>query len=394
MVYFEDSRLVNFEDLKQVVDEEGKRIYSENLISKLQSGDLNALNEVDLSNRNNKYFMEPLLYAVKNSELSTYEVFKYYGEELQKSDLTIATEIVINEPDVMEDTAITDNPTLVLHFAKINPEIILYISEDLKNDGEFIEELCETGNKEAIIYAVRECNVSTVIQDNPDLASNPVFMKEAIKEDANALEHADVSLKNNYEFIKSAAKENEEVIDYVAEHTNEFGTEGLGAAKEVLVENTACRAIEEMKTELESVEAKKSEMETAEDFNKDSEEYKAIKIRARQLNNSIRFIEKIRSGEIEQEKAVRRLNSICENMSEDYRAELLKYIKMDDAVIEKQKAEKDNLIVTPKEIEEKTANARISEINEATQGIREEYIKETKEKEVEVENVDRGTVEK
>ena len=71
--------------------------------------------------------MEPLLFAVKNSEFSTYEVYKYYGEELQKRDLTIATEIVTSEPDVLENTVITDNSALVLYFAKINPEIICEI---------------------------------------------------------------------------------------------------------------------------------------------------------------------------------------------------------------------------------------------------------------------------
>ena len=154
-----------------------------------------------------------------------YGMNKYYGEELQKSDLTIAGEIVINEPEVLEDTVITDNAALVIHFARINPEIVLYISEDLKNDGEFIEELLETGNKEAISYAIKECDISAVLQDNPELASNPEFMKEAIKEDANALKYVDENFKNDYKFMKEVSKENKEVIHYVVGHTQEFGKE-------------------------------------------------------------------------------------------------------------------------------------------------------------------------
>lgn len=395
MRYFEDSRTVSVEDLYKVVNEEGERIYSDNLLQKIQSGDFNCLNEINLEDRNNRYFMEPILFAVKNSEFGTYEVFKYYGEELQKQDLTIPTEIVINEPEALEDTTITDNPTLVLHFAKINPEIILYISEDLKSDGEFIEDLCETGNKEAISYAVRECDISEVLQDNPDLASNHVFMKEAVKEDASVLQYANESLKNDYEFIKEAAIANREVIDYVAEHTNEFGKDSINATKEVLVENTTCRAIDEMREELEKVQDAKTKMESQEDFDKDSKEYKNIQIRERQLTNNIRFINQIKNGDVKQERAIRIINAVCKDKEEEYRKDILKYIKMDDAVIAKEKEEKTNnekgtLEVTPEQIEEKTEDARISKINGATKEIREEYISQTKE-EKEVTNYDRGT---
>ena len=34
MSYFENSRLVNFEDLKQVVDGKGNKIYPENIINR------------------------------------------------------------------------------------------------------------------------------------------------------------------------------------------------------------------------------------------------------------------------------------------------------------------------------------------------------------------------
>ena len=249
MRYFEDSRIVSIQDLYTIVNDEGKRIYSDNLLQKIQSGDFNCLNEIDFEDRNNRYFMEPLLFAVKNSEFGTYEVFKYYGEELQQQDLTIPTEIVINEPDVLEDTAITDNPTLVLYFAKINPEIILYISEDLINDGEFIEELCKVGDREAIMYAIKACDIQEVLQDNPDLASNPAFMKEAVREDASLLKYADESLKNSYEFIKETSMENRDVIDYVVKHTEEFGKDALKGARDSLEEHFIADATKDVEEE-------------------------------------------------------------------------------------------------------------------------------------------------
>ena len=368
MRYFEDSRIVSIQDLYKVVNDEGKRIYSDNLLQKIQSGDFNFLNEINLVDRNNRYFMEPILFAVKNSEFGTYEVFKYYGDELQKHDLTIATEIVINEPEVMENTVITDNPALVLHFAKINPDITLYISEDLKSNGKFIEDLCETGNKEAISNVIRECNIAEVIQDNPDLVSNPEFMREAVKEDSNSLKYADDTLKNSYEFIKEASIENKEVINYVVLNTDEFSREALEGARESLESHFISDATEEIEETRKKIK----------------EESKATDEEVIKREKELDYVQKAikRFRELPEEKKPRYAHlalQMCKNMDERYRTELEKYETLYLAAQEKEKKEKvkgesDSLEVTPEQIEDKTSNARISEINVVTKEIREEYI--------------------
>jgi len=413
MIYFEDNRVVNFEDLRKVVDKDGNRVYSERLLQGVKGGDLNYLNEIDLSDRNNKFFMEPLLYAVKNSEYSTYEVYKYYGEELQMQDLTIAAEIARIEPDVIEDTAISDNATIILYLAKINPEVILYISEDLKNDGEFIEELFETGNKEAITYAVRECDISTVIQDNPELASNPVFMKEAIKEDANALKYADENLRNDYKFIKEASKENKEVINYVSEHTEVFGQEALEGAKDSLEEHFTIEATTKVQEERRKLQEEKLSLQGKENNESDLKE---ITKKERDLTSIERAMEKFKT--LSPEKKGRYAHLILQttsmeqyqNMDENFREELEKYEKLYIAAKEKEKSKsevaqeqpekksddkvEDTIKITPNQIEEKTADAKVSEINGETQAIREEYIRETNEKEVEKEDGSVGNEER
>ena len=370
-VYFSNSRTVIFEDLKKAITEDGKRLYSEELVQKIQSGDFNYLNDIDVLYRNNKNFMEPLLYAVRNSEFGTYEIYKYYGEDLQKEDLTIAAEIAINEPKVLEKTELTNNDTTVLYLIKYNPEIAIYISDDLKNDGEFIEKLCETGNKEAINYVVKDCNVSEVLADNPNLANNVNFMREAIKENANVLEITSEELKNNYKFMQEACMINKESINYVVEHTEEFGKDGLNAAKVVLVDNTTNKAEDEFKAELENLKNKEANLEEKENDEQPQnreEEKKQAAIKERQLRNSIKFIEKIKNGEVNQERAIRLINSICHNLGEEYREELTKYIKLDDAILEKQKEEKtENSILEPKNIEEKVSTARLPEVEKEVQ---------------------------
>ena len=422
MVYFENNRLVDFEDLKQVVDEKGKRIYSENLIQQLEGGNLNALHTINVSDRNNRYFMEPLLFAVKNSEFSTYEVYKYYGEELQKSDLTIATEIVMNEPEVLEDTSITDNSNLVLHFAKINPEIILYISEDLKNDGEFIEELCEIGNKEAIMYAVRECNVSTVLQDNPELASNSVFMKEAIKEDATLIAKVPDELKNNSDFIRETSKENYKVVGYIINNKDEFGLEAIKGAKDTTREVTTEHSMQIINKEAinsddirykkvsEKVKevgkddvhtvrwvtamAAQSDKVTPEYFRKvfddstlamleikkdltlDGKEKVSIENMQKMVTPQI--LNKLKEKAVEQGLEV---DEDLENKLKEYTEFFYNYrTKLQE--VKKQNIQKNNIRITPEQIEEKTDNTRISEINGETQWIRKEYIRQAEEKEV------------
>ena len=64
MGYFIDNQMIKFDNLRQAVDNEGKRIYSEELLQKIENGDFFCLNNLDLLDRNNRHFMEPLLYAV------------------------------------------------------------------------------------------------------------------------------------------------------------------------------------------------------------------------------------------------------------------------------------------------------------------------------------------
>lgn len=420
-MYFENNRVVNFENLEQLIDEDGNRVYSERLLQGIQGGNFNVLYEIDIADRNNRYFMEPLLFAVKNSEFSTYEVFKYYGEELQKNDMTIATEIVLNEPDVIEDTAISDNETAILYLAKINPEVILYMSDDLKNDGEFIEELCKTGDREIINYAVNECNISEVIADNPSLATNALFMSEAIKEDANALQYADESLRNDYKFIRKVSKDNKEVIDYVAEHTESFGKEALNGAKDSLEE----KLLTETKKEVEAGRAKLEE-------EKDALTPEQARRKERDLNGIDKMLKKFEEAETPEKKGriahfllvtagMERYKNMDEypngvaheKMDPEFRKELEKYEKLYLAAKEKEKSNpevtheqtetkdetkvateqevKEKVTITPEQIEGRTTDARISEINGETQAIREEYIRETKE--VERDDNDRGTIE-
>ena len=83
--------------------------------------------------------------------------------------------------------------------------------------------------------------------------------------------------------------------------------------------------------------------------------------------------ESIKEGKVNPERAIRLINSLCENLGEEYRQELMKYIKMDDAIIERKKEEEDKKLsgVGIEEVEEKTSEATVSGIIEETNVIKE-----------------------
>lgn len=398
MNYFGNNKNVNF----KLLEESG--VYSQELLQQLRIGNYEYITEtVDLNLRENENFMEPLLYAVKN-ERGTYALFKQFGDNLQQSDLTLAIELVVYEPEIIEDTAVSSNKQFMLELAEVNPEVIEYMAPELKRDGKFIKQLCELNDKEVTAYVLKECDVSKVIEQNPELASNREFMKEAIKENAAVIGLVSEELRDDYDFIKDACKENKEVINYMAENAENFGKQGLTAAKESLAEDTSCRAIDEMKAELEKARAEREAMESQEGFSPDDEKYIEITNRERKWEHHLGLIEDIKNGKVNQERAVRLLNVLGKRLPEGYKEDLAKYLKLDDAIIAKEKQEKeekkvgaenvektsDDIKVEPQDIERASDSVRTSEINRATTQIREEYTLETKE-EKEVESDDRGT---
>lgn len=411
MGYFKNNRSVNLENLEQAINEDGKRIYSEKLIEGIKNGDFNCLNEISPADRSDREFMEPLLYAVKN-EKNTYMVYRYYGKNLQE-DLGLLIEVVIDEPEIIEDTPISYNKEFILDVAEINPRVVFYMADTLKNDTEFIEELKELQDKGV--------DASVALIENPSLASNPEFMKEAIKEDINLLQYAAPSLKNDYKFMKEITEQNYKAVEHVIQNRESFGLEGIKGAKETTRELTVeeyMAIIDEMAQTSEDGRYKKVRDKVQEKGANDPRVVKWITAMVAQnkdnvsektfqkvFDNAILTMTKIQkdltdNGEIKVSKENAHelitphiLNQLREAAIEkgleitEEQEKLLKeyeefHREYSKKLSEKKRQENSHLIITPKQIEERTDSARISEINGETQEIREEYIRETQEKEV------------
>lgn len=366
MRYFENARTVIFENLDNLIDKDGRRVYSEELLQNIKSGDFNYLNTIDSHYKNDIFFMEPLLYAVKNSEYNTYAIYKYYGEELQE-DINIAAEIVKEEPELIEGTSASNSEAFILEMAKVNPEVILYMSESLKENTEFAEQLCDLNNEDITMYVAKECTMPNAIIENPSLGENKSFMIEAAKEDPKVLEYASDEFKDDYKFMREVSK-NKETIDYVIEHIEDFGEKGLSGTKDALVEISSDEAICGFEEEQKNV---KKQIEEKAD---DNTELEGLLKRDKQLQRHIKFFEKIKNGEVDSVRAAKLIDKICVNLDEKYKEEIKQVLKLDEAIIEKQKLNENKDIQEEKigleNIERKTESASLEGIKEETHSIR------------------------
>ena len=166
-----------FSDLK----ESGK--YSDYIIKSLMNNKIKVLNELPRALKGDADFMEPILYAVKN-ELKTYKVYKYMGENLQ-NNFAIASQIIVDEPELIKDTPISHNKQFFVTNANINPKIIEYMHPIIKSDSEFIGELVRNGDIELKKTILLACDVSVLLANNKELCSDKEFMSLAINQDVS-----------------------------------------------------------------------------------------------------------------------------------------------------------------------------------------------------------------
>lgn len=230
MQRFSNNRILSIIDLEQ------SGIYPQELLEDIKHGNYNELERLANEIKADRDYMEPLLYAVKN-DFNTYEVYRYYGENLQ-NDSKLAGEIILLEPELIEGTPISGNKQFIIEHVNSNPEIIQYMSDDLKEDDKIIMQLYNMNNEEITQNIVNSCIMSSAILNNPELANDRDFIGNVIKWDCSLLEFAGEELKNDYDFLKEQSLENEEIIDYVVENMGNFGTEGIKGVRDTSKELT------------------------------------------------------------------------------------------------------------------------------------------------------------
>lgn len=214
-------------------------LYDESLLLDLKENKLMRLEELNEAQRNNRDFMEPILYSVYN-EFKTFEVYKYMGYDLKaflQSDSKLSTDILLNEPELIENSPLSENRELILKNKDANPDIIKYISPSLENDQAFLVELSTSSNPEVIKEAIDKYSVQTLVASNRNLAKNEEFMKAALSKDISSIVYADEKILNSYDVFKEASVNNEKVIDYAIENNESLGNNAIDAVRDTAKEN-------------------------------------------------------------------------------------------------------------------------------------------------------------
>lgn len=224
MKRFKNNRILRIKDLEE------SGIYEQQLLEDLKKNDFRRLADLPIETRANIDYMEPLLFAVRN-DLNTFGVYKYYADNLQ-NNIKLAREIVKDEPDLIEGTIISRNKQFIIDNIEVNPQIIKYMSTDLKTDTNLIKKLSNTNNPEIKQEIAQNCEIALVIACKPYLSNDKEFMSVAIERDAQFLAYASDELRNDKQFLQETSSQNEEVIDYVVDNIQKFGLEGIKGVRE------------------------------------------------------------------------------------------------------------------------------------------------------------------
>jgi len=364
MRYLENYKTANLDMLRE------SGIYSEQILQAIKDGNHKALGKPEIISKEQSqdiHFMGPIVYAFEK-EHRTYIGYKYCGENLQKN-LDFATDILREAPEIIKDTLVSNDRKFIETVAQEIPEVVKHMSAELKTDTTFTAELCELNVPEITKYAAQECKMPDTIIQNQSLAENKAFMVEAIKEDAKVLEYTSDELKNDYQFMKEVS-ENKDAINYVVDHIGDFGEQGLSGTKDALIEISSDEAIIGFEEEQKSV---KKQIEEKTD---DSTKLEELLKRDKQLQRHIKFFERIKNGEVDPVRAAKLIDKICLNLDERYREEIKQVLKLDEAILEKQKEKEEQEKakttgkISTESIEKTTQDASYDGITEETKAIR------------------------
>lgn len=183
------------------------------------------------TDRGNYVFMMPLLYAVKERS-NTYKVFEYLSESLQ-NDTYLGSKIIVDEPELIENTPLANNKDFILNNIGVNPKIIEYASYNLKSDPEFLHEAYERYNTPTYLAELAHTSgVPMPLILHPELANDMAYMSGLIALDVTALAYLGSELKDNYDYLYQESNKNDKVIDYVALNGDAFGLNGIKGVRQ------------------------------------------------------------------------------------------------------------------------------------------------------------------
>ena len=214
MKHFDDNRTVSLDDLRE------SGLYGEQLLKDLEHGRYESLTGLEEELRLDKDYMEPILYAIKK-EHNTYAVYTYFPESLQQ-DPTLAKEIVMNEPELLQGTPLSNNKQFIQNVALANPKIVQHMSQNLKKDTEFVTQLYELDDKEVLRSLVEDSDTRPTLLENEDARKDVAVQEMIVEQEEIATEAARLEAENAENTEKEAKEQEKETL--VDDITTEIAT--------------------------------------------------------------------------------------------------------------------------------------------------------------------------
>lgn len=190
------------------------------LVNALRAGDYSYLNKIPDSYREQETFMLPLLFAVKNGNL-TYAVFSYFSSKLQ-DDPELGSMIIVDEPHLINNTPLASNKEFIIQNAKYYPAILQYASPSLTTDPTFWVELnnYDPSTKDMSVEA------TTGVMTPAAVAVTAAALGQVVQEEANKAQNKEENLettKDTVVFIrpvKTLAQIEEEASEGIVKEEN------------------------------------------------------------------------------------------------------------------------------------------------------------------------------
>lgn len=146
--------------------------------------------------------------------------------------------------------AVKSDPQFMLDAIEIDPTVIEYVSRELLFDNNFKNEVASVSKEAAHILEEEQKRVEMI--DTAFEAGEIAVVATVIASDVGILKFMSHEMKDNYELMSLASKENEIVQDYVTLNKGEFGALGIEAVKENIETEAKTIGIEQIKAKRNS----------------------------------------------------------------------------------------------------------------------------------------------
>lgn len=164
--------------------------------------------------------------------LENSKAIKYMSGSLKK-DTEFLTEVIRKEPDLMDDVLRSCN-------VSINLETLTVVSAEEKTQFE-----------DEMYYELKKSGV--VSSNYSNYTNNEKTMTSLIAKDAAMILFVSEQLKDDKEFIRVEAMKSDETLNVIADNCDKFGTQGLTGAKEANREKSSNEFIDKLKANLEEI---------------------------------------------------------------------------------------------------------------------------------------------